>query len=131
MLMQNMHTLLAQNWTGLGTIGEGEGFGPFNAGEVVKDGGKLAATNIISSIIGVMTLVGGIYFFFQLIVGALGWLSASGDKQKLTHAQERITQAAVGLLIVVGAYGIVGLVSMVLGFDILDIGTQIDLLKFP
>ena len=76
--------------------------------------------NILSIIIGIMTVVGGIYFIFVFITAAFEWMTAGGDKNKLQRAQQRMLQGVIGLVIIVSAYAIVSLISFVLGFDILN-----------
>ncbi len=106
----------AQESTPLGTIGEGEGFGPWaNAEEAIKN-----FTTIISNIIGLMTIVAGIWFIFQFLTGAIGWLTSGGDKAGVQAAQGRITNAFIGLIVVVAAYAIIYIIGELLGFKILQ-----------
>lgn len=114
-----MRSLATISSTDLPAI-EGPGLGPF--GQNVLDGPKAAGglTNIISSVIGVMTVAAAIWFFFQLLVGGLNWLTSGGDKKNLGEARDRITNAFIGLIIVVAAWAIVAVVGQFLGFtDIL------------
>lgn len=80
--------------------------------------GFSALSRVISIIIGFITLTAGIYFLFQIIVGGVGWMSSTGDKNKLQQAQDRMTNAFIGLVIVVGAYAITWVVGNVFGLDI-------------
>ncbi len=108
--------------TELGTIG-GEGLGPFsNLGGVGQGGGVAGLTAVastISGIIGLMTIAAGIWFIFQFLIGALGWLSSGGDKSKLEQARERITNAFIGLVIVVAGWSIMAIAGQFFGFDLL------------
>lgn len=112
--------LLAQ--LDLGRIGEGEGFGPFSALEKIGNIGSAAGTftQIISNIIGIMTVVAGIWFFFMMIIGAYGFLSAGGDAKKIEESTKKITSAIIGLIVIVLAYALVSLIGRLLGFDILN-----------
>lgn len=108
----------------LGTIG-GEGLGPFgNIGQGLVSGaeggktGLIGVTKVISSIIGIMTVAAGIWFIFQLLTGGFFWISSGGDKTRLHEARERLTNAFIGLLIVVGGWSILALTGQFLGFDI-------------
>ncbi|MBI4062644.1 hypothetical protein HY410_01865 [Candidatus Gottesmanbacteria bacterium] len=108
----------------LGTIG-GEGFGPFGNIEGLSGtgvgGGTTAlikVTGAISSVIGIMTVAAGIWFLFQFLIGGFFWMSSAGDKTKLHEARERITNAFVGLLIVVAGWSILALAGQFFGFDI-------------
>lgn len=106
----------------LGRIGgPEEGFGPFANLDLtsVTDSARAFST-IISNVIGLMTVIAGLWFLFSFISGAFGFLSAGGDSKKMSEATSRITSALIGLMIVVLAYALVSLVGRILGFDILN-----------
>ncbi len=110
--------LLAQQAIPLGSIG-GAGLGPF--GNITRDPTVAlgAVTRVISSIIGVMTIAAGIWFLFQLLLAGINWISAEGDAKKLQQAQQRITSAFLGLLIVITGIILLSLASKFLGYDLL------------
>ena len=111
--------VFAQTPHEIGTIGEGKGFGPWSG--LFETIGEAAGTfnKIISNIIGVMTISAGIWFIFQFIIGAYGWLAAGAEQQSIQQAQQRITNAVMGLVIVVAAYALIALLGSILGFEIL------------
>ncbi len=75
----------------------------------------------ISSVIGLMTLIAGIWFAFNTITGAIGILSSGGDKGKLESSRQRIVTGIIGIGVVVAAIFIVDLAGNFLGFPrILD-----------
>jgi hypothetical protein len=80
---------------------------------------------IISNTIGVLTISAGLWFVFQLLGGAIQWLSSGGEKQSLQNAQKRIVNALIGLVIVVLSYAIISIIGQILGFDILDVAFQV------
>lgn len=61
---------------------------------------------LISGIVAALLVMASFYAFFQLLLGGLNWISSSGDKGKLEAAQNRITQAVVGLFVVFAAWAI-------------------------
>jgi len=71
---------------------------------------------IVSNIVGLLTLVAGIYFFFVLIMGAFTWIGAGGNKGKVEEAREKITTGLIGITVVVASIFLVELVGRVLGF---------------
>ncbi|HCM37455.1 MAG: hypothetical protein UV61_C0010G0024 [Candidatus Gottesmanbacteria bacterium GW2011_GWB1_43_11] len=73
--------------------------------------------NIVSGLIGIFMLIGLIMAFFHLIFGAIRWITASGDKTQLQNAQERMTQAIVGLILLAAVWAIVVMASNFLGFQ--------------
>ena len=104
----------------LGTIGEGEGFGAWTKFD--DNPGNLLA-DIISNILGIMTIFAGIWFLFQAIMAGYNYLSAGGDKARIEAAWRRLTNALIGLAIVVAAYGIIALLGTFLGVNFLEIGS--------
>lgn len=74
----------------------------------------------MSTIIGFLTTIAGLYFLIQMILAGLSWISAGGEKGKVESARSQMTNAALGLIIIIAAYSIVGIVGNVLGLDILN-----------
>ena len=98
---------------GLGSYGTG-----LSTGEAV--GSKL--NSMVSNLLGLITILAGLFFVLQFALGAMKWIQASGDQQKVQAAQKQLTNAALGLIIVVVAYFLIGILGVVLGFDILNPG---------
>ncbi len=127
-----MEKIFAQTQLGGSIAGDGKGLGPF-AGLSGPELALQAITKVVSSIIGVMTVAAGIWFLFNFIIGGVQWISSGGDKHGLEQAQQRITNAFIGLIIVVAGWAILALVSQFLGIDFLlstgSMGTFISNLK--
>ncbi len=95
------------------------GVGPFQ--NILSAGGVKSQTGVfISALIGTITVVGGLAFLVYFFMGALKWITAGGDKAKVGEAQASMTQGAVGLIALVAAYFIIGIIGGVLGLDILN-----------
>lgn len=116
----------------LGHIGgsQEEGFGPFGYLWQYLNVSQAAGefTSILSKIIGIMTIIAGIWFFFILLIGAFGFLGAGGDSKKMADATKRITSGLTGLIVIVLAYAFIWLIGNILGLNILnpqDIITQL------
>lgn len=73
----------------------------------------------ISTMIGVITVLGSIFFIVNFLLAALSWISAGGDSGKISSARDKMVQSAIGLIVVVGGYAIVGLIGTIVGLDIL------------
>lgn len=112
-------------------LGCGGGFGPIaeflctlnpgdKTGNATKVGDKLNA--VISSILGFLTILAGIYFLFQFIIAGYQWISSGGDKNNTQAAQDKITNSLIGLIIVVMAWVIIGVIGKIMGLDILNPG---------
>lgn len=99
----------------LGKIG-GEGLGPF--GNTSFDEGNVMTkfTGVISAIVGLLTIVAAIWFLVQVLLGGISWITAGGDKAKLTEAREKLSNAFIGLVIVVAGWAIVALAGQFFGW---------------
>lgn len=74
---------------------------------------------LVSRIYSLALIAAGIGFFVFLIIGGLRWILAGGDKAGLEAARNSITNAAIGLIIVVAAYAITKIIEVTLGLKIL------------
>lgn len=112
----------------LGTIGGGEGFGPWAEKALSEKNPGIILANILSNVLGVMTIFAGIWFLFQAIIAGYGYMSAGGDKEKIQTAGRKLTNAIIGIAVVAAAYGLLALLSSFVGIKFLDIGSAINLL---
>lgn len=101
-----------------GTIG-GEGLGPFAKIPLTGESALRGVTSAVSAVIGFMTIAAAIWFIFQFLTGGFFWISSGGDKQKLHEARERITNAFIGLIIVIAGWAVLALAGQFFGYDIL------------
>lgn len=93
-----------------------QGIGPL--GLEGKGGTEEAASlfnQVISKAIGVITIIGFVWFVFLLIMGAFGIMTAGGDKAKMESAQKRITTGLIGLVILVAGVFLLSLIGKILG----------------
>lgn len=112
--------------TPLGSI---TGLGPLGL-----EGGDSAVSvfsTIISWTIGLMTLVAGVYFLFQFITAGYDYMSSQNDKSKIQGAQRKIVNSIMGLIIVIGAYALMGLLGYVFGIDFFKVGSFISNIWSP
>ena len=77
-------------------------------------------TEFLSSIITTITVVASLAFAIFFIIGGLKWITSGGEKTKAEESKTQMTQAAIGLIVVVVSYFIIGIISNVLGLNILD-----------
>lgn len=116
-------------------LGCGEGFGgiakifcPSNTSlgkdAAAKETG-IQLNKLISTIIGVMTVVAAIWFIFQFIIAGFQWIQSGGEKNNLEQARDKITNSLIGLIIVVSAWIIIGVIGKILGLDIINPGKVI------
>jgi len=113
--------------TSLGNIG-GEGLGPF-----AKNTSNPAQTltTAISGIIGFLTILATIWFLIQFLLGGIAWISAAGDKNKLTEARDKLSNAFIGLIIVVAGWAVLAIAGQFFGWtDILSPASLLEKIKF-
>lgn len=75
--------------------------------------------NFISKLIGVLLVFATIFTLFQLLQGALEWISSGGDKTGLDNARNRITNALIGLVIVFAAWSLYLVILRFLGVSLI------------
>jgi len=118
--INKMNYLIALREEPLGPIGGEDntaGLGPWanptEPGVILSD--------IVSMALGVMTLAAGIWFLFQAIIAGYNFLSAGGDKERLTNAGRKLTNSIIGLAIVIGAYALMALMGRFFGVNFLEV----------
>lgn len=110
--------LIAQ--TSLGTL---KGLGPLGdlgEGRIVTHNAFVQFTRVFSVGVGVLTISAGIWFIFQILSGAIKWMTSGGEKQALQNAHKHITNAILGLFVVVFSYALIGIVGLIFGINILS-----------
>lgn len=114
-----MRIILASNTETIDLGGTIRGAGPLGKlGEVADVPG--AFEKQLSNLIGFITLLGGLFFVIYFLIAGFEWLQAGGDAGKIEKAKGRMTNAAIGLLVMVLATALVGIVGGVFGIDILQ-----------
>jgi len=85
---------------------------------------------LLSSIIGLMTIIAIIWFIFILLIGAFGIMGAGGDKQAAESARKKIGTGFIGLVVVLVALFIVRFIGDILGLgNILDLKQMFSLIQ--
>jgi len=73
--------------------------------------------SLISNVIALVTYLAGIALLGLLVYGGFSYAIASGDEKAVTKAKSIMTNAAIGLVIVVAAVLITQIIGNVLGFE--------------
>lgn len=114
---------LAQNTLNLydPATGNLKGFGPLGLENKSTTEGGIIFTNFISSAVGLITIIGVIWFVFIIITGAVAIITSGGDKASLEGAKKKITNGIIGLVVTISALFILNLIGTILGIpDILN-----------
>lgn len=82
---------------------------------------------LLPSAIGLLFVVGIVIFIFMILLGAIGWISSGGDKAALEGAKGKISNAIIGLVILLSTFALFKLIETFFGINILtiDIGPLI------
>lgn len=111
---------LAQFGSGLQPIVENA----YTEGVIANNTNALTTLELfISNMLGLGTVVGSIIFIAYFLLGAISWIGAGGDSSKINKARDQMIQGAVGLIVLVAMYAIVGLIGTIVGLDILNPAT--------
>lgn len=76
-------------------------------------GDLLTGTKILTFIF----FLAGLIFFFNLLYAAWDYLLSTGDPKKITSATQRLLNAFVGIVVVLGSFVIVRLVLAILNIQ--------------
>ena len=101
-----------------GQKGGFEGLGPLGLVNIPAGDAPRVFATVIGNVIGLMTVIGALWFLFQVIIAGYSWLSAGNDKQKLAEAQGKLSSAVVGFGVVALAIVVVRVVATFLNIDI-------------
>jgi hypothetical protein len=80
--------------------------------------------NFISNMVGMGIIVAGIAVLAYLVWGGIEWITSAGDKTKTESAQKRLTNAIVGLAIVVVSWALWKIVLYFFGVNLDSLCTQ-------
>jgi len=105
----------------------GDGFkpqSPLVEGAEVDPGKNIEL--IISNVFGFFTIMGAIFFIVYFLMAAMEWITSGGDSGKLTNARNKMMQGVLGLVILVAAYGILGIIGSLIGIELLNPASMLD-----
>ncbi len=86
---------------------------------MVGEGGVGFVSALISVVVTGLLVVGGLYFFFQLLTGAVAWIGSGGDKGALEGARSKLVSAGIGLVLLFSAFAIITLIQNIFGVSLL------------
>jgi hypothetical protein len=68
----------------------------------------------------VIIFVGGITVIIFYLQAAIDWVSSAGDKGKVEKAREKMTNATIGLIILIGSFLLISFIGSAIGYDLLN-----------
>lgn len=75
---------------------------------------------VFSRMTSAVLALGGLIAFFYLLIGGFKYMTAGGDDKAMMHAKNSLTQAFLGLLVVIGAWLILKTLGNVIGYNLLQ-----------
>jgi hypothetical protein len=128
--MSSPRQLIAQADFGGGFTPPTDAFstGRFNSAEASGQGALNNLELALSNLIGLLTVVAGIAFIVYFFLGAFKWITAGGDSGKVGKARDEMVNGTIGLIVIVAAYGVVGLIGSIVGIRLLNPGEQLMIL---
>ena len=70
--------------------------------------------SFISNVVTIIFAAGGLWAFFNLMIAGFSYISAGGDEKKIAAATNSINMSLIGLIIMVGAAAVTGIISYLL-----------------
>ena len=74
----------------------------------------------VSDVIGIITILGTLFFIVYAFIAAFNWITAAGDKGKIEKAKDRLVWSTLGLILIVATYAIIGLIGGIVGLELLE-----------
>jgi hypothetical protein len=81
--------------------------------------GDLAIANLMARLFNALVLVGGLAVILYLAWGGFAWITAGGDKDRVEAAKHRITNAIVGMAVLLATVAVALFLSYAFGFNLL------------
>ena len=81
---------------------------------------NVSINKVVSGAISLSLIVATVVFFLILILGAFKLITSSGDEKKVAGARSQITNAFIGLAIILSVWAILSLIDILFGIKILE-----------
>ncbi len=91
------------------------GFGPLGLEGKTSDEAPTVFATLISSSLGLITLIGIIWFVFTFISGALAIITSGGDKNSMEQAKKKLTSGVIGLVVMLLSILIINFIGSIFG----------------
>lgn len=86
--------------------------------------GVVFFNELLRSLISFGFVIGVVIFMFNLIIGAIKWITAGGDKASLEAARSKVENAIIGLFILLSLFAIANVLEIFFNIDLLILNIQ-------
>jgi len=83
----------------------------------------------ISNLLGLITILGALFFIVYFFIAAFNWVTGGEDTGKVEKARHKMMHGVLGLVVIVMSYSLIGLVSTIVGINLIDLEATLDLLN--
>lgn len=83
--------------------------------------GSQFLSDFLPRLIGLSFVIGVVIFLFIMILGAIQWITSGGDKAGIEGARGKITNAIIGIVLLLATFAILKIVEDFMGVNILSI----------
>lgn len=92
---------------------------PTGLGVPAPAGGNAEATvqTIIVNVVAIFFTIGGLGVVVYFVWGAVDWILSGGDKEKISNARKKMTNAIIGLVLLSMSYVIINLIGQIVQFN--------------
>ena len=87
--------------------------------------GAAYIVQLISVLITSLLIIGSVSFVLYFLLGAISWITSSGDAKAAEAAKTKITQATIGIFIMFAAWAVFQLVETLFGISLLSIDLSV------
>lgn len=89
----------------------GAGVGGDRVADAAAAGSGSIFTTYILRVIQFIISAGGIMVLLYFVWGAVEWITAGGDSSKIQKGRDKIVQAIIGMILLVGSFAIIGFIN--------------------
>lgn len=93
--------------------------------------GDMSLGKLIANALQIMYIIGALGVLVFIVWGALDWIMAGGDKEKLAAARKKIINSIVGLFLLALSGFIISLIGEIVGIDVFNLGSFPALFEDP
>lgn len=91
--------------------------GPVDPPEVISkintsSGGEIGALFLFSRIVRIASIIAGIYVIWNFVSAGFTYISSAGNTNAHATVRDKLTWSIVGIIVIVSAYTIIGLLSL-------------------
>ena len=88
--------------------------------------GDLAISELMARLYRTIVIVGALALLLYMAWGGISWITGGNDEAKVEQAKNRITNAVIGMAVLVAVVAIAIFLSWVFGFNILNPGGAVE-----